>query len=175
MCYIRGYAGRKLLSTLKIRCRAWDVSMSLRRTYKTWAELVADSSMVVVGVAGTQTQRHGRLGLPETTTAFEVETPVLERGGEGHSVVCVQQIGPVPQHTWADETWPLPAPGERFLLFLVLAPHKGVYFPVGAYQGVYHVTPDDQLQTVRPEAPWLRELTRGATLGQVRALIRAIQ
>jgi len=148
--------------------------MSLARAYQNWTELVVDAALVVVGRAGTELQEIGRYGVPETITTFDVETLVLARDGEVHQPVCVQQTGPIPPNMWVEDTWPLPVGGERYLLFLTPALRTGLHFPVGAYQGVYHVTRDDRVQTVMPEVPSLNELTRGAELDTVLAAIRAV-
>jgi hypothetical protein len=148
--------------------------MSLAKAYRTWNEIVVDSAMVVVGVVRTQYQEMGRHGVPETITTFEVETLVLERDGKGRQAVRVQQSGPIPPNMWVEDIWPLAVGGERYLLFLTPALQTGLHFPVGAYQGVYHVTSDDRVETVMPEIPSLRQLTKGARLENVLLAIRAV-
>jgi hypothetical protein len=147
--------------------------MSLVKGYQNWSELVMDAPVVVVGVAVSSREETGWRGIPVTITAFAVETLVLACDGQAHQVVHVQQFGPIPPNMWVEDTWPLPVIGDRYLLFLTPALRSGVYFPVGAYQGVFHVTRGDQVQPIMPDIPALNALTEGTTLETVLEAIRA--
>lgn len=147
--------------------------MSLVKGYRRWTELVVDAALIMVGSAGPDRQDIGLFGLPETITTFEVEILVLARDGEPHPTVDVQQTGPIPPNMWVEDTWPLPVTGERYLLFLKPALRTGIYYSVGAYQGVFHVTQDDRVLPVMPDMQRIDDMTMGTRLDTVLVDIRA--
>jgi hypothetical protein len=126
-----------------------ELSMSFAKDFTSLDELKDESVMVLVGRAISHDSALTQPGnMPWTTTEVDVERMLLNRLDFKPERVLVRQAGPNTETIHISAAHPLPELGERYLLFLTPAVVvHDVYYPVGAYQGVYQIRADE---TVHP-------------------------
>ena len=123
--------------------------MSLANLYHSWGEIKGAATLVVIGDAGTGQISHptfvGHQVATEewTTTPITVDRTLL---GTAPQTVSVLQMGrPSTSSNIVESDFPiLPSPG-KYLLFLTPSPIAGQWYPVGAPQGVFPITPDGKV------------------------------
>lgn len=130
------------------------IFVALGEEFHTFEELVASSSLVVVGKAGAQEavlDKHTHpnkapiLAVDSTITDFHIET--LLAGDAPRNLRVTAPGGIAPDGTqWNVTNWPQLKTGMRYLLFLTaMGPgfRPDLFAPTGAYQGVFTVDAED--------------------------------
>jgi hypothetical protein len=130
--------------------------ITLHRTYRTWAELKGDATIIVVGVAGAQkvTLAPFRPGsqtlIPDrTTTQIQVEQVWLEHI-RSRKALNVGQFGGISADgvTSKVEGFPVLERGKRYLLFLAYNNVMRSFWTIGMYQGAFTVDDADQVSAI---------------------------
>ncbi len=147
------------------------MDLQLAHNFTSWGQLKGAATFVVVGTAGQQGSSTDRNGFPWTTTTVHVDRIVADPGGLVAQDVTVRQMGSA---TLTIENFPLLQPGSRYLLFLTpTVVTTDQYYPIGAYQGVFTVAPDDTVRSLTSGPGTGGLQMQGSSLDRVIAEIQA--
>lgn len=129
---------------------AIDIQTSLlAHWYRSWGELKGASTLVVLGDAGIGQLAHPvfagdqRASEAWTTTPIAIEQTPL--GTAPHTLSVLQSGRPSSGSSIVKSDFPILHSPGRYLLFLTPSPIAGQWYPVGAPQGVFPITPDGEV------------------------------
>lgn len=111
---------------------------SLTHVYQSLGELKKSSTLVVLGTVTAQSTAVGNHGVVSTISTFQIERALMSKSTTPTTVLVRQTGGVAPDGTqWVLKDFPLLQLNTRYILFLTPSQYSGVFYPVGAPQGVF--------------------------------------
>lgn len=144
------------------------------RSYTSLGELKGASTSVLIGTVTAQKVSLDSHGVPSTLSTLAIEQTLKGASAVGQTVE-IKQFGGVTQDgtQWVMENFPLLKTGTRYFVFLTPSPLPGVFYPVGAPQGVYVVNASREVNSLTPEVAQMGVAVQNVPLDQFTQQVQA--
>jgi hypothetical protein len=144
------------------------------RSYTSLGELKGASTLIVLGTVTEQKVSLDSHGVPSTLSTLIIEHTLKGASSVGQAVEIKQPGGVIQDGTqWAMENFPLLKIGTRYFMFLTSSPLPGVFYPVGAPQGVYVVNANRAVNSLTTEVAQMGVAVQNVPLDQFTRQVKA--
>ena len=130
-----------------------SIDATFAHNYTSLGEMKGASTLIVLGTVTGQTMVIGSHGVPSTLSTLVIERTLKHTSATVQTVVIKQLGGVTPDGSrWIVENFPSLTIGTRYVLFLTPSLNPGVFYPVGAPEGIYPVSTGGAVNSFTTEA-----------------------